>query len=94
MRKLNWLDLGDYEKTNCDFTNYYRWIGGQEPMDTLKISGVKRIDTVTYQVNLDEGYYDVKKEEFEFYRINPVTFVKENGLWKIDKIESNKWHLH
>jgi hypothetical protein len=36
-------NLDEYEQSNCDFGNYFRWTGGQEPIDGIQISGINFI---------------------------------------------------
>ncbi len=35
------IDLDQYEEIQCDFSNYYRWSGEQEPMDGFRINSYK-----------------------------------------------------
>ena len=40
LMQTEFIDLDDFESTNCDFNNRYAWIGGQEPVDSFIIEKV------------------------------------------------------
>ena len=80
------IDLDDFENIECDFGNYYRWIGGQEPIDGIRILTVKFINSSSASVNID--YYDFNSEDNRniYWGNNWVTMIRVNNTWKINNI--------
>ena len=74
-------DLGDFEDLEDDFTNYYRWTGGQEMYDRYAVTKVEytKQGTIVYGRLYDidsTGKTTVEKQ------ISTV-FIKQDGAWKI-----------
>jgi hypothetical protein len=84
--ETRFTDLDQFESINCDFENYYRWTGGQEPIDGIKIERVARINTdaflvtVTYYVDNGQGY------GLSYWGTNKLSIVKQNEKWMINDI--------
>jgi hypothetical protein len=87
-QKTTFVDLDEYEQANCDFGNYYRWIGGQEPIDGIRIKRVKFISTDVALVSID--YFEIKSEERKkhFWGKNSLILKRFYNEWYIDKIDS------
>jgi len=87
--KANFSDLDDIENIDCDFGNYYRWIGGQEAPNGIRIKNIKHINSVTVEVVID--YFDESEEMNKafFWGNNSVFLRRIGGIWKIDNISSH-----
>jgi TonB family protein len=83
-------DLDEFVQTNCDFGNYYRWTGGQEPIEGIRITHIKFVSKNVAMVSLE--YYETDKRENikHYWGNNFVTLRKLNNKWKIDSIDSWK----
>lgn len=84
-------ELSEVEQICCDFGNRYRWIGGQEPIEGIKIQDIQFVSTDTVQVSIEysELSFDETNTEYTFYgRRNKLTLVKQNNDWYIDNIAS------
>jgi hypothetical protein len=82
---LKFEDLNDFESRNCDFNNYYRWIGGQEIFDGYSVSKVK-FDKKKAFVNgflFNNNHNGKKIIEKDII----VTFIRQNDKWKISDIK-------
>jgi hypothetical protein len=82
-----YIDLDEYENSDCDFANYFRWIGGQEPIDGIKIIKIfikNNIGKVTFQ---NYNHDPIKNENF-YWGENTVYMIKVAGEWYINDIES------
>lgn len=83
---LKLTDLDQFENLNADFTNYYRWIGGQEMLDVYAIKNVRIENRNAFVVgSLYFDYENVQKSGFVKEII--TTFTKQNGVWKINDIK-------
>ncbi len=80
-------ELDDYELSNCDFFNYYRWTGGMEPIDGVKINKVKIVnDTADVVIK----YFNCNPKDSTYYYWNnetSVILIKQNGEWKINEFK-------
>ena len=81
-----WIDLDDFESTNCDFGNYYRWIGGQEPVDGVTITQLQINDKQSALVTL-EGFDEDLNGEKNYSGSKKVKLKKQTSEWKITFIE-------
>lgn len=84
---LKFDGLDDFESRKCDFTNYYRWTGGQEMFDEYTASRVE----IDKQSALVVGYlfhnnYEAKGIKGLKKEVN-VYFIKQNNKWKISDIK-------
>lgn len=84
--KASWTDLDDFESTNCDFANSYRWTGGMEPIDCIRIVDLKIISNQTGLVQLKFCGIDSNDKEY-FWGKKTVILEKQNDNWKIIKID-------
>lgn len=82
----NTTDLDDFEKIDCSFSNQYMWIGGQEPIDGIRIIGVGIDDGNTAIVLIGYFNYSSDGHTKHFFGRNKLTLVKMIGLWKIDSM--------
>jgi hypothetical protein len=89
-KKTVFTDLDEYEQANCDFGNYYRWIGGQEPIDGISINGVKFITADIVLVSIDYFEHDTKENKKHYYGKNSLTLKRLNNEWSIDNFDSWK----
>jgi hypothetical protein len=75
-------DLDDLERINCDWGNYYRWIGGQEAIDGIKIL---KVDIN----NINHAVVKIEKTKTNSDMSLGTILVKMNkveGLWLINEI--------
>jgi hypothetical protein len=84
--KTSWTDLDVFESTNCDFANSYRWIGGMEPVDCIRIVDLKIQSNQTGLVQLQFCGIDSNDKEY-FWGKKTVILEKQNNNWKIIKID-------
>jgi len=83
--KTNWVDLDDFESTNCDFANSHRWTGGMEPANCIRIVEVKVLSNRDGLVRLKRCGRDSSGNE-EMWGSTTVTLKKQDGNWKITRI--------
>lgn len=88
--KSNFTDLDQFEETQCDFSNYFRWIGGQEPIEGIHVIRIDFKNENIAIVNIDYFYIDSKNEK-QFYEGNVLEFIKSKNEWKINKINSSSY---
>jgi hypothetical protein len=89
-QKSTFTDLDVYEQTNCDFGNYYRWTGGQEPIDGIRIIDVKFISTDKVYIAIDYFEFNSDENKKYYWGKNGLTLRLVNENWKIDQIDSWK----
>jgi hypothetical protein len=87
-QKTIFTDLDEYEYANCDFGNYYRWTGGQEPIDGIRITDIKFLSSDKALVSIDYFEIDSKENKKTYWGSNSLTLIKIDSEWLIDKIES------
>jgi len=81
-----WTDLDQFEAADCDYGNYYRWTGGQEPINAIQVTKVTRIEDGIYQVEIVYDEYDSSKDEHHLWGNNTITLKKESDVWCINSI--------
>ncbi len=81
------IDLDEYEQANCDFGNYYRWTGGQEPIDGIRIKDVKLISEGFVWVSIDYFVVDSKNTR-HYLGKNSLILKKLNNDWQINSVDS------
>lgn len=85
--KSKFTDLDQFESIGCDFENYYRWTGGQEPIQGIRIKNVikefenKTIVIVEYFFDNGENY------GLTYWGNNKISFRRIKNDWKIDNID-------
>jgi len=84
--KSTFTDLDDFEETNCDFGNYYRWTGGQELIDGIRIRKMQLIKNITVLVSLEYYEYDSSTNKYYYWGHNKLTLSYNSGKWKITNI--------
>ena len=73
--KTNFVDLDDFEKAGCDFGNYYRWIGGQEPIDGIRIINVQLMSKNLALVTIGYFNFDSEKNKYYYWGNNIVVLI-------------------
>jgi hypothetical protein len=89
-QKTIFTDLDEYEQTNCDFGNYYRWTGGQEPIDGIRIINIKFLSIDKAVVSIDYFETNNKENKRYYWGLNNLTLIKIDNDWFIDKVDSWK----
>jgi hypothetical protein len=87
-KKTVFVDLDEYEQFKCDFSNYYRWIGGQEICDGIKIDDLKFTNDQKCDVRIKK--FTLTNNNVYFWwsnTINVICIRTRNG-WKINSIET------
>ena len=79
-------DLDDYERTNCDFSNYYRWGCGQEAVEGIRITNIKITGKNDASVSI-EFYETDDKGEKHYYCGKMIRMNKHEDQWKIAEFE-------
>ncbi len=87
--KTKFTDLDDFEKIQCDFSNYYRWIGGQEPIDGIRIKSVKLNNPFSATVIIEFYNYNSEEKKNIFWGNYLAILRKTKGKWKIENIPLN-----
>ena len=79
-------DLDDFERIECAFSNSYRWIGGQEMIDGIKIINVDFSSKFICHVTIE--YYSINQDAKSFWGNKTlVNLKKSNRTWKIFDID-------
>ena len=89
-QRTTFTDLDEYEQANCDYGNYYRWTGGHEPIDGIRIIDVKFISTDKACVTIDYFEFNSDENKKYYWGKNGLTLIKIDSDWFIDKIDSWK----
>lgn len=84
--KTKFTDLDDFKNIECDFGNYYRWPGGQEPIDKISIKLVKLKDPFSATAIIEYLEYNPGEEKSIYWGKNLVKLTTTNEKWKIDEI--------
>jgi hypothetical protein len=87
--KSKWTDLDDFEQHNCDFGNYYRWIGGMEPIDGIRVKKIDFVNQGYAKVNI-EYYTNGDNNNKDFWGGNKIELIKIKSRWQINNIQSWK----
>jgi hypothetical protein len=87
-KKTIFIDLDEYEKAQCDFGNYYRWIGGQVPIDGIRITGIESNGRGQVLVTIEYFTMNLKSNKRDYWGRNTLTMTKINHEWYIDKFDS------
>jgi len=83
---LKITDLDQFENLNDDFTNYYRWTGGQEMFDFYSVKNVK-FNNDNAIVNGSLYFDNSGVEKRDFVRIISMKLIKKNVKWSIIEIK-------
>lgn len=86
-KKTIFIDLDEYEQVNCDFGNYYRWTGGQEPIDGIRIKDIKLISEDFAWVSIDYFVVD-SKDTRHYLGKNSLILKRLNNDWQINSVDS------
>ena len=83
--KSSFIDLDEFEQSNCDFGNYYRWIGGQEICDSTEVENIEFFDENKCIVLIKK--FDYSDEDIYYWPYYVKVYLKKiNGNWKINNI--------
>lgn len=78
-------DILDFEDIDCGFDNSYKWIGGQEMCDGIKIINIKLLDSKNCYVEIE--YFSINGNEKSFWgNKTKMILLKIDGEWKINGI--------
>ena len=75
-QKITFTDLDEYEQANCDFGNYYRWTGGQESIDGIRVVDVKFISSDKIYVVIDYFEFNSVVNRKYYWGKNGLTLIK------------------
>lgn len=89
-RKTTFIDLDEYEESKCDFSNYYRWIGGQEPVDGIRVKNIKFLSKKSAIASIEYYSENIQANEKFYFGNNEVILIKENNQWLIRMVDSWK----
>jgi hypothetical protein len=79
-------DICDFENIDCAFDNSYKWIGGQEMCDGIRINSIEFSDSKNCIIEIE--YYSINGNEMSFWGNNTRIFLlKINGDWKINDVK-------
>lgn len=78
-------DIFDFENIDCAFDNSYKWIGGQEMCDGIRINNIEFSDSINCKVEIE--YFSINRNEKSFWgNKTKIILLKINGEWKINDI--------
>jgi hypothetical protein len=86
-KKVVFVDLDEFEQFKCDFSNYYRWIGGQEICDGIKINDLKFLSDKKCVVRIKKYTLTSDKVYYWWSHTIKVICTKTHNGWKINAIE-------
>mgnify|MGYP000855230296 FL=1 len=78
-----YTDLDDFERIRCDFSNYYRWTGGMDPIDGIKINSVTFDDNLNAVINGQFYFDNVDTEEPYYAGQFSAKMIKTGKSWRI-----------
>ena len=87
--RSKYTDLDDFEKIACDFSNYYRWTGGQETIDGIRIKSINFNSLNSATVIIEYCDHNTENHKIIFWGSNAVAMIKRNDNWKIGNINWN-----
>ena len=79
--------VAEYEQTECDFGNQFRFTGGQEPVDTVKVVEFIKKDERNYEAKLARGALISLEKGYSYSNNISMSLIKNNGEWRINSIE-------
>ncbi|MES2543302.1 MAG: hypothetical protein V4548_00330 [Bacteroidota bacterium] len=79
---LKFENLDDFESRDCDFSNYYRWIGGQEMSSGYSVTKIKSDKGKLIVIGFLFGNPE-NNDKRSFVKDVSVTFIKQKDKWKI-----------
>lgn len=78
-------DIFDFENIDCAFDNSYKWIGGQEMCDGIRINNIQFSDSRNCKIEIE--YFSINGNEKSFWgNKTKIILLKINGEWKINDI--------
>lgn len=78
-------DIFDFENIDCAFDNSYKWIGGQEMCDGIRINNIEFSDSKNCKIEIE--YFSINGNEKSFWgNKTKIILLKINGEWKINDI--------
>jgi hypothetical protein len=86
-KKVVFVDLDEYEQFKCDFSNNYRWIGGQEICDGIRIDALKFSSAKRCEVRIKKYTLTGDKDYYWWSYTIKVICIRTHNNWKINSIE-------
>ena len=90
--KTVFTTLDEDEEACCDFGNRFRWTGGMEPVDGMRIQDIRFISTDTALVSIEYSWLGFDEDldaEYTYYGGgNKLILSKQDNDWYIDKVDS------
>ncbi len=84
--ETKYTDLEHFENIQCNFSNYYRWTGGQEPIDGIRIKTVKLNSSFSSTVTIEYFVYNSEVLKNIYWGSHLITLTKTKDGWKIENI--------
>lgn len=76
----------DYEDIGCGFDNSYKWIGGQEMCDGIRINKVEFLDQINCRIEIE--YFSINGDHKSFWGNTTIIMLQKiNKDWKINGIK-------
>jgi hypothetical protein len=76
----------DYEDIGCGFDNSYKWIGGQEMCDGIRINKVEFLSTGICRMEIE--YFSINGDHKSFWGNSTIIMLQKfDELWKINDIK-------
>jgi len=89
---LREITLDEAEEMCCDFGNRFRWTGGMEPVDGMRIQDIQFTSTDTVLVSIEYSWLGFDEDldaEYTYYGGgNKLILIKQDNDWYIDKVDS------
>jgi hypothetical protein len=87
-KKTVFVALDEYEQYRCDFSNYYRWIGGQEICDGITIDDLQFTNGKKCEVRIKKFTLTNNNDYFWWSNTINVICIRTHNGWKINSIET------
>lgn len=84
---LVYTDLEHFEAAECDHGNLYRWIGGQEPIDGIRVKKFNFINTKKVEFKIEYYEFNSSSNHYYYWGENNIILEKIDETWKIISID-------
>jgi hypothetical protein len=81
-----YTDLDHFEAAGCDFGNLYRWIGGQELIDGIRIKSFNLIHSKKIEFKIEYYQFNSSSNGYYYWGKNHIVLEKTDKTWKIISI--------
>lgn len=79
-------DISDFENIDCAFDNSYKWIGGQEMCDGIRINSIEFSDSRNCIIEIE--YFSLNGNEKSFWGNKTLILLQKiNVDWKINNVK-------